>query len=819
MGSELSIFLGCHESQVVDPSIEADYVFSKCLFSFYTTKKAMEGLKHAMWWAGLLAVLLTLSGLYVIRNWRLQTDVLTLLPRSEQDPNLRFLQRMASGALGRTALFVVTHKQPEVGRKATRQLGTWMTASPLFRSVQWDYSRQQIAFFDLYFPLRYQILSPDVLRFLHTPTGHQMLLQRLRQTLYQPTSTFATRFLEQDPLLFFSALAQDWERPSPHLHVEEGFLTRRESGRSYYIIIAQFAFDPFATEFQINYDTQWDRWHHDLLQSWPDLQLNSTSVARFASTTRQQIHADITRISLGSVLGVVFLTLLTFHTLRHLLLALLPIGIGIWSALVISLWLFGDLHALTLAFGASLIDISIDYSFHYFAHHRMGVSWRPQLTMRQLLPALSLGAFTTMLSYLSLALTPLVGMQQIAVFSSCGIVVSFCIVVFFFPYALRQAHRQAHRPPYLYWGAQWTIKFWDRFHVPLLALCVIGIGLGLPGLWSLRVSDSPQALNALPQDLVAQDQAIRQLIGETESQSYLIVTSDTAESSLQKLEALHKQLSLPAVGSTAAPIELGPVLSDFLPSIQRQKANWSATQTLRAQRQTITAELIEIGLSDAIIESFFQFLQRLPSPWLRPETWLRHDVSTGLRQLWLGESDGRTSILVPIRQIHDLSLVRHIIARYKGVYYIDQIEEFTRIFKRYRQQTIRLVGGTYFLVFTLLLWRYGKRGVLVMLPPLLAALITIEILGLLGQTLHFMHGLALLLILGIGVDYAIFLAESPGDEEPTTMLALTLSALTTLLSFGLLSLSSQTVLQSIGLTTLIGISAALLLSPIARYRG
>ncbi len=48
------------------------------------------------------------------------------------------------------------------------------------------------------------------------------------------------------------------------------------------------------------------------------------------------------------------------------------------------------------------------------------------------------------------------------------------------------------------------------------------------------------------------------------------------------------------------------------------------------------------------------------------------------------------------------------------------------------------------------------------------------------------------------------------------MLALTLSALTTLLSFGLLSLSSQAVLQAIGLTTLIGVAAALLLAPIAR---
>ena len=372
---------------------------------------------------------------------------------------------------------------------------------------------------------------------------------------------------------------------------------------------------------------------------------------------------------------MLFLTLSTFHTLKHL--ALLPIAAGTWIALGLSLWLFGELHALTLAFGASLIGICDDYSFHYFAHHRMAVSWRPQLTMRLLLPALSLGALTTILSYLSLALTPLVGLQQIAVFSSCGNAVSFCTVAFCFPAALRHAHRQAYRPPRIYRGAQWTINFWDQFHVPLLTICALGIGLGLPGLWSLRISDSPRALNALPQDLVAQDQHIRHLMGETQSQRYLIVTGDTAESALQRLETLHEHLSQPAVGSTAAPIQFGPVLSDFLPSIKRQKASWTATQTLLAQRQTITAALVDIGLSDAFIESFLQTLQSGPSPWLHPETWLRHDASAGLWQLWLGESDGRASILVPVRQVHALPLLRRAIASYEGVYYVDQIEEFT----------------------------------------------------------------------------------------------------------------------------------------------
>jgi predicted exporter len=71
------------------------------------------------------------------------------------------------------------------------------------------------------------------------------------------------------------------------------------------------------------------------------------------------------------------------------------------------------------------------------------------------------------------------------------------------------------------------------------------------------------------------------------------------------------------------------------------------------------------------------------------------------------------------------------------------------------------------------------------------------------------------LILGIGVDYAIFFAESESDQRPVTMLGVWLAALTSLLSFGLLALSQVPAMTQIGLTMIIGILVSLLLSPLA----
>jgi predicted exporter len=74
--------------------------------------------------------------------------------------------------------------------------------------------------------------------------------------------------------------------------------------------------------------------------------------------------------------------------------------------------------------------------------------------------------------------------------------------------------------------------------------------------------------------------------------------------------------------------------------------------------------------------------------------------------------------------------------------------------------------------------------------------------------------LGLVLVLGIGIDYTLFMAEC--REKPvSTLLAVSLSAATTLLSFGLLSLSQTTAIQTFGLVVLVGIFIAFILAPTA----
>ena len=126
-----------------------------------------------------------------------------------------------------------------------------------------------------------------------------------------------------------------------------------------------------------------------------------------------------------------------------------------------------------------------------------------------------------------------------------------------------------------------------------------------------------------PKALQAQDQSIRTIMGLPHSHIHLIVEGQTAEDALQKLEQLTMLLNAQADHPS---VELGPVLTSFLPSLKQQKADLLTTQHLLEHRQFITQELVQLGFAEETLAQFFQTLASPPDTWLSPKAWLQHDL-------------------------------------------------------------------------------------------------------------------------------------------------------------------------------------------------
>ena len=86
----------------------------------------------------------------------------------------------------------------------------------------------------------------------------------------------------------------------------------------------------------------------------------------------------------------------------------------------------------------------------------------------------------------------------------------------------------------------------------------------------------------------------------------------------------------------------------------------------------------------------------------------------------------------------------------------------------------------------------------------------VGVMGALGIAFNLFNVVAALLIIGLGVDYGIFMVSklSKGSSQGTEQ-AVFVSGLTTLVGFGALVLARHPALHSIGITVLLGIGAAI----------
>jgi predicted exporter len=96
----------------------------------------------------------------------------------------------------------------------------------------------------------------------------------------------------------------------------------------------------------------------------------------------------------------------------------------------------------------------------------------------------------------------------------------------------------------------------------------------------------------------------------------------------------------------------------------------------------------------------------------------------------------------------------------------------------------------------------------------LALLISAAILQLAGQRLTVFHLIAMLLVMGIGLNYSLFF-DRPEENallRRRLLFALFVTCATTLLAFVTLAFSSNPVLHAIGLTVSVGAAMAFLTS-------
>lgn len=628
--------------------------------------------------------------------------------------------------------------------------------------------------------------------------GGDTQAQWILSQLYSAFSGVSGKELTNDPLMLMRgsqlALAQGGQK----LRLMDGWLVAQDStGNYWYLLHGELNGESFDMQQTHRRVGQLAALEAELKAQFPQAQLLSRGTMFYSDYASQQAKQDLSTLGAATVIGVILLIVLVFRSLRPLLLCLLSVGIGALAGTVATLLLFGELHLMTLVMSMSIIGISADYTLYYLTerlvHGEVSTPWQSLVKVRR---ALLLALLTTVAAYLLLMLAPFPGIRQMAVFAAAGLSASCLTVIFWHPWLCRGL---PVRPvPLMALMLRW-LTAWRRNKKLSIGLPMALALFSLAGLATLRVNDDIAQLQALPQPLLVQEKKIAALTGQSIDQKWFVVYGDSPQQTLERLEAFTPALEKARQNGLFAQFRTLP-----LNSLHRQQ------QDLILLKQAAPA--VVKALQSAGLPAVTPDLQPMP---VTADAWLKSPASEGWRLLWLTLPDGYSGVLVPVDGVKNSAALQQLADRADGVAWNDRKASFDSLFALYRTLLTALLGVALAVIAVGAVLRLGwRKGLISLVPSLLSLSCGLAMLSFTGHTLNLFSLLALVLVLGIGINYTLFFSN-PRGTPLTSLLAIILAMTTTLLTLGMLVFSATQAISSFGLVLVSGIFTAFLLSPLA----
>jgi len=421
---------------------------------------------------------------------------------------------------------------------------------------------------------------------------------------------------------------------------------------------------------------------------------------------------------------------------------------------------------------------------------------------------ITLGLLTSILAYLALTVAPFPGLQQLAVFSTAGLIGAYltliCVCGFW------RSRMAVNTGSLILRGADRYLGLWQRSrtrsHYFLIGALAIIIALA----WqTIEIDDDVTVLQAQSVELKRQETAIQQLLGIAQAGTFLLVSAPSDEELLQLEEDVRTKLDRMISSSALTGYQ---AMSRWVPSQAKQVRSYSAyVELVRSRLPTYFESLgVDKDTTDNTIAQLSEEMQLLDVA-----TWLDHPASEDFRSLRLDAPGTGSASIVLLYGVQELDGLSAMTMDYPSVAVVNKARELSGLFGLYRARVAQVLAAAYLIILAGLAMRYGLRqAAILLIPPIFAGLLALIVISAMGETLNLFNFLAMILVLGIGIDFTLFLAEARG-ELTSTIFAITLSALTTMISFGLLALSSTYAVHSFGMTVLVGIACAYLLCPLA----
>jgi len=477
-----------------------------------------------------------------------------------------------------------------------------------------------------------------------------------------------------------------------------------------------------------------------------------------------KIKEDVTLIA---SLSIVILLVMYLVLLRNPILLsniVVTLGSSVLFSTLVSSMVYDNFHIISLAFGASVSAVSIDYLFHYYFHN----FYKSKKVIDK---NVLYGYLTTTVAFVVLSFIPVPLISQISFFTALAL--TFSYLTFSFAFKKLELKEYVHKES--------ASK--SRSIVPSSAFIIISIGLLTYAVTNIKLDDNVRNLDYQNSDLRAIESLFKQ--SNKKSLTPVIVQAQSEDELIKNLQTLHE------ISKRA--FSLASFVLDSKECEERKKS--LASYDFETLTSILNIEATEIGFRDAYFKDAYKFIDSLPSC---------EGVDLRIFESYNLMVSQDKDIYYTMAFVEDTSRSSSL----EFVSTIDVKEMFKKVAHKMYADILTYSLIVLFMIMMMLAFSirarffYAINYILFPVSLTLAVLVTFF-------SINIMHIFAFIILIAIGIDYGIYMSNA--QKKSNTALAIKYSLLSTFGAFGVLAFSSITALNSIGLVISLGTGAIFIL--------
>ncbi len=647
-------------------------------------------------------------------------------------------------------------------------------------------------------------------------------MQKNLMTLYSPMGAMMGQVIAQDPLALREIFVSKKDALREGLGSNYTLISQHFFSQDSAIAIAFISpnFKTVDSKLSAKLIDEIDEDIAKLAKVSPDVEVYYHGAAAQSVYNSRQIKHDLVMTLSISMFFALLVIGICYRNRSTLLQMAIPIVYGFFFALCIIYFVKGQLSLLALGIGAIVLGVAVSYCLHVITHYKY-VGNPIRVLEEQSVPVF-LGCLTTIGAFTSLMFTEAELLKDFGLFASLSLAGTTLFCLLFLPQFFNEEKNKRSEKAFALLEKINSYPF-ERKTYLIGSIIIVSLICFITSRWVKFDSDLTHIAYYDSKILKSQEILAEHTTKECRT-IYFAAVSENLDSALCYSKKLENVLSnikenygiVKSFGTSNSMI--------FIPMDEQERRldQWYSFWT-EEKKEKVFANLSEAALKNGLDPTVFLEFQNMVEEERSTLVLADSDIlPSSIKSNMIEYTDGKYMVFTPVNlQLKNKKEVCDEVTKIPHLVVIDPYYYTSNMVKLIHDDfsTTLLISSLFVLIVLLISYKSIILALIAFLPMALSWYIVLGVMGIFNMQFNLINIVITTFIFGIGVDYSIFVMDGLLSEfriRKNVLVfhktAILFSAFVLIVSVASLMFATHPAVRSIGVSTLIGMSTAVIIS-------